>query len=233
MTTILVVDDDDIVAKSIELSLRRQGFNVLIAHTGVEGLKTARRAPPDLIILDVIMPGMDGFEVCRQLREDPLLSDIPVLFLTARGKTEDKIAGFRVGADDYLSKPFNLEEMILRVKAILRRTQPSAGARPRPRQLQVGRLTLDCRTYELTTPEKRVLLTPIQFDLLYHLMSHPGEIFSPERLLREVWDYPYDAGSPELVRVHVRNIRERIEPDPRNPTYLRTVPGHGYTIATE
>ncbi len=119
------------------------------------------------------------------------------------------------------------------MKAILRRTQPPTSPGPRPRQLQVGRLTLDCRTYELTTPEKRVLLTPIQFDLLYHLMSHPGEIFSPERLLREVWDYPYDAGSPELVRVHVRNIRERIEPDPRNPTYLRTVPGHGYTIATE
>ena len=234
MATILVVDDDSIVAKSVELSLRHDGFQVSVAHSGVDGLKLARRESPDLIILDIIMPGMDGYEVCRELRADSLLGDVPVLFLTAKGKDEDKIEGLRAGADDYLTKPFNIDELILRVKAILRRNQPVREEKAdRPRTLQVGRIALDCRTFEVTTPEKKVLLTPIQFDLLYHLMGHAGEVFSAERLLREVWDYPYDTGSPDLVRVHVRNIRERIEVDSSHPQYLRTVPGHGYTISPE
>ncbi len=234
MATILVIDDDEIVARSVELSLRRDGFQVSVAHSGVDGLKTARRESPDLIILDIIMPGMDGYEVCREIRRDPLLSDVPVLFLTAKGKDEDKIEGFRVGADDYLTKPFNIDELVLRSKAILRRNQPVLQEKAtRSRMLEVGALKLDCRTFEVTTPTKRILLTPIQFDLLYFLMSHSGEVFSAERLLREVWDYPFDTGSPDLVRVHVRNIRERIEEDATNPEFLCTVPGHGYTIPTE
>jgi DNA-binding response OmpR family regulator len=234
MAAILVIDDDSIVAKSVELSLRHDGFQVSVAYSGVDGLKLARRESPDLIILDILMPGMDGYAVCRELRADPLLGDVPVLFLTAKGKDEDKIEGFRAGADDYLTKPFNIDELILRVKAILRRNQPARQERPEPsRILRVAGLTLDCRTYEVTTAHKRVLLTPIQFDLLYHLMSHAGEVFSAERLLREVWDYPYDTGSPDLVRVHVRNVRERIEVDSSDPQYLRTVPGHGYTILAE
>jgi two-component system response regulator RpaA len=231
MTTVLVIDDDDIVARSVELSLRRSGFYVSVVHTGVEGLKMARRELPDLIILDIIMPGMDGYAVCRELRTDPLLGDVPVLFLTAKGKDEDKVDGFRAGADDYLTKPFNIDELVLRVQAILRRNHYlSPENESRPRTLQVGDLILDCRTFEVTIPTRKVLLTPIQFDLLYFLMSHAGEVFSTERLLRKVWDYPFDSGSPDLVRVHVRNIRERIEPDPTRPAYLLTVPGHGYTI---
>jgi DNA-binding response OmpR family regulator len=234
MATILVIDDDSIVAKSVELSLRHDGFQVSVAHSGVEGLKLARRESPDLILLDIIMPGMDGYEVCRELRADPLLGNVPVLFLTARGKDEDKIEGFRAGGDDYLTKPFNIDELILRAKAILRRNQPvRQESMDRPRSLTVGDLALDCRTFEVTTADRKVLLTPIQFDLLYHLMSHAGEVFSAERLLREVWDYPFDTGSPDLVRVHVRNIRERIEIDSSDPQYLRTVPGHGYTISHE
>lgn len=234
MATILVIDDDEIVARSVELSLRHDGFQVSVAHSGVDGLKLARRESPDLIILDILMPGMDGYQVCRELRADPLLEDVPVLFLTAKGKDEDKIEGFRAGADDYLTKPFNIDELILRAKAILRRNRPIQDGKPtRPRTLRVGDLRLDCRSFEVTTPTKQVLLTPIQFDLLYHLMSHAGEVFSAERLLREVWDYPYDTGSPDLVRVHVRNIRERIEDNSTRPIYLCTVPGHGYTIPTE
>jgi DNA-binding response OmpR family regulator len=234
MATILVIDDDSIVAKSVELSLRHDGFQVSVANSGVDGLRLARRESPDLIILDIIMPGMDGYAVCRELRADPLLGDVPVLFLTAKVKDEDKIEGFRAGGDDYLTKPFNIDELILRVKAIIRRNQPvRQEAAAEPRTLQVGDLTLDCRTFEVTTSAKQVLLTPIQFDLLYHLMSHAGEVYSAERLLREVWDYPYDTGSPDLVRVHVRNIRERIELDSSEPEYLRTVPGHGYAIFPE
>ncbi|HEY9077926.1 MAG TPA: response regulator transcription factor [Anaerolineaceae bacterium] len=257
---ILVIEDDDIVAHTIERCLRGNEFRVTIGNSGVEGLKLARRNVPDMVILDVIMPGMDGYTVCREMRADPLLTNIPILFLTAKIKDEDKITGFRAGADDYLGKPFNIDELILRIRAILRRsrnqeaepiskevekgsdkpradTAGSAGTRrdsERTRVLTIHQYRLDTRSYELTTPHAgKVRLTPVQFDLLYHLMSHPGEIFSPARLLDEVWDYPSDAGSPDLVRVHIKNLRERIEADPANPAFILTIPGYGYTIKSE
>jgi two-component system, OmpR family, response regulator RpaA len=204
------------------------------------------------------MPGMDGYSVCREMRADPLLETIPILFLTAKVKDEDKIAGFLAGADDYLCKPFNVDELILRIRAILRRVKfrgntpvtfeqkaqtklPVEETAPvvvkeegKKHELGVGPYTLNVRSYELQTPDKgKIRLTPVQFDLLYHLMSHPGEIFSPSRLLDEVWDYPSDAGSPDLVRVHIKNLRERIETDPRTPKFIQTVPGYGYTIQPE
>ncbi len=248
---ILVVEDDDIVALTIERCLRREDYRVTLANSGVEGLQQARRHKPELVILDVIMPGMDGFAVCREMRADPILSEVPILFLTARTKPEDRIMGFHVGADDYLSKPFNLDELTLRVRAILRRTRPkpvagnadqaelsadgvikpSTAASKNEFSLNIKGYSLDSKTFELAIPGKDVVrLTPIQFDLLYHLMSHPGEIFSPARLLDEVWDYPSDAGSPDLVRVHIKNLRERVELDPRDPTFIETVPGFGYNI---
>lgn len=234
---ILVIEDDDIVGRTIERTLRRE-YRVTVATSGVQGLQLARRQPPSLIMLDVIMPGMDGYTVCRELRADPLLAHVPILFLTAKGKDEDKIAGFRAGADDYLTKPFNVDELLLRLRAILRRAYPNrlpaAPALPEAadHRLAVRDYVLDTRTYKLTGPRGEVQLTPVQYDLLYHLMSHPDQIFSPARLLQDVWDYPSDAGSPDLVRVHIKNLRERIEPDPRNPTFIRTVAGHGYTITT-
>lgn len=266
-TYILVIEDDDIVARTVERSLRGEEFRVVLAGSGVEGLKTARRRPPDMVILDVIMPGMDGYTVCREIRSDPLLSNVPILFLTAKIKDEDKIAGFKAGADDFLCKPFNIDELILRTRAILRRSrlQPGrASARQIPdtttavflpgvslpnqpesrssiddlpklkTHLSVGSYNLETTTYSLDTPHRgRVNLTPVQYELLYHLMSHAGEIFTPERLLDEVWDYPSDTGSSDLVRVHIRNLRERIEKDPRSPRFIRTVPGYGYTITQE
>ncbi len=247
---ILVVEDDEIVARTIERCLRSDEFRVTRASSGVDGLQTARRNKPDLVILDVIMPGMDGYTVCREMRADQLLAEVPVLFLTAKIKDEDRITGLSAGADDYLSKPFNVEELILRVKAILRRTRNLAKAKTETndtarrgsnnkfesisgtdRCISIGKYVLNTRTYELTTPDLgNIRLTPVQYDLLYHLMNHPGEIFSPSRLLDEVWDYPSDAGSPDLVRVHIKNLRERIEADPRTPLFIQTVPGYGYTI---
>jgi DNA-binding response OmpR family regulator len=263
-SNILIIEDDEIVARTIERSLRSEEFRVTVANSGVEGLKTARAYPPDLVILDVIMPGMDGYTVCREMRNDLKLSEIPILFLTAKVKDEDKIAGFNAGADDYLTKPFNIDELVLRVRAILRRThhpekraerEPASAAsngltprvqtilsqissEPRPVEaahcLVVGEYVLDTRTYELYAPQKgKLRLTPVQYDLLYHLMSRPGQIFSPARLLDEVWDYPSDTGSPDLVRVHIKNLRERIEPDPSHPQFIRTVPGYGYTVNPE
>ncbi len=254
---ILVIEDDEIVARTIERSLRGQEFRVTVANSGVEGLKVTRRQLPDMVIMDIIMPGMDGYSVCREMRADPLLSAIPILFLTAKAKDEDRIQGFLAGADDYLTKPFNIDELILRIRAILRRTQShprtegdvgiesSSKIMPekevvqeelpkdpvKRNQIQVGDYVLHIRSYELVTPNRgKVRLTPVQFDLLYHLMSHPGEIFPPARLLDEVWDYPSDAGSPDLVRVHIKNLRERIEADPHTPEFIQTIAGYGYTI---
>ena len=257
-THILVIEDDDIVARTIERSLRGEEFRVTLTSSGVEGLKLARRRPPDLVILDIIMPGMDGYTVCREMRADPLLAPTPILFLTAKTKSEDKITGFNAGGDDYLCKPFNIDELILRIRAILRRARGSRemglGARGSKRravqasatlndqvmvadeqhQLVVGGYALDTRSYEVSTPSRgKVRLTPVQFELLHHLMRHPGEIFSPGRLLDEVWDYPSDTGSPDLVRVHIKNLRERVEDDPKTPRFIRTVPGYGYTVGLE
>jgi DNA-binding response OmpR family regulator len=265
-TNILVIEDDEIVARTIERSLRGEQYRITVANSGVEGIKIARRINPDLVILDVIMPGMDGYTVCREMRADPLTANVPILFLTAKVKDEDRITGFNAGADDYLCKPFNIDELILRVRAILRRTKirdkvqaappppeepPAEDLSPNVRTilnqisnetravetsqaLVVGDYVLDTRAFELHTPTRgKIRLTPVQFDLLYHLMSHPGQIFSPTRLLDEVWDYPSDTGSPDLVRVHIKNLRERVEKDPKSPAFILTVPGYGYTVSAE
>ena len=244
--SILIIEDDYIVARTIERSLRSDEFRVMLASRGEKGLFMARQNPPDLVILDIIMPEMDGYQVCRAMRADPTLAQIPILFLTAKVKAQDKIAGFNAGADDYLCKPFNVNELILRVQAILRRTRPQAiiaSRRPErslpaepapgasPHCLSIGGFMLDTRTFELYTPRRgKVRLTPLQYDLLYHLMTHPNETFSPARLLDEVWDFPTGKGSPDLVRVHIKTLRERIENDPRAPDFIRTIPGRGYTV---
>ncbi|HFE66541.1 MAG TPA: response regulator transcription factor, partial [Chloroflexi bacterium] len=180
----------------------------------------------------IMMPGADGYQVCRQIRGDPLLSDLPVLFLTARLKDEDKIEGFRAGADDYLTKPFNMEELQLRVKAIMRRTAPQDTAATPSSEVIAGDVVLDTRSFQVTTPHGATLLTNVQFDLLYHLMSHADQVFNSQQLLQDVWDYPRDTGSPELVRAHIKNLREKIEPEPSKPRYILTIQGHGYTFTS-
>lgn len=232
MATILVIDDDELVSRTLQRTLKVYGHTVMVAGSGTEGLQLARRHRPDLFILDIMMPGTDGYQVCRQIRGDPLLQELPVLFLTAKAKDEDKIEGFRAGADDYLSKPFNMEELQLRVKAILRRTQPKEMVAEPPTEVQVGNVLLDCRTFKVTTNHNTTLLTNVQFDLLYHLMSNADQVFNSQQLLQDVWDYPRDTGSPELVRAHIKNLREKIEPIPSQPIYIRTIQGHGYTFSS-
>lgn len=247
---ILVVEDDDNVALTIERCLRRENYKVMLASSGVQGLQLARRRIPDLVLLDVVMPGMDGFTVCKEMRSDPVLSEVPIIFLTARSKEDDRIAGFLAGGDDYLGKPFNLDELMLRIRAVLRRTKIAANnipiqkaetqlssnpvinlTTPAVKEVKIKGYTLNVRTFELITPKGlKILLTPVQYDLLFHFMTHPGEIFSPSRLLDEIWDYPSDAGSPDLVRVHIKNLRMRIEEDPSSPTFIETIPGYGYTV---
>jgi two-component system, OmpR family, response regulator RpaA len=227
---VLVVDDDVEVAKSIEASLRKH-YQVSVVYSGIEAIKEARRHRPDLIVLDVVMPGMDGLETCRELRVDPALASVPILFLTALGRPEDRVAGFQAGADDYLTKPFNLEELQLRIAAILRRV--TQGTSTPVSTLTIKNLTLDRNSYQVTTNEKQVKLTPVEFDLLYHLMMHPNEVFNSDRLLQEVWDYPTESGSPDLVRMHIKNLRNKIEVDPSKPEFIITIPRRGYTITSE
>jgi len=152
----------------------------------------------------------------------------PILFLTARSKIEDKIEGFEAGADDYLTKPFDLRELELRVRALLRRSMPSEAPKT---LLEIGPLSLDPRTFKLGVDGKVLLLTPVEFELLYYLMKHAGEVISTERLLQEVWEYPPGTGDPNLVRAHIKNLRSKIEPSPSNPTYIRTISRHGYIIS--
>ena len=232
MTTILVIDDDELVSRTLQRALKVYGYQVMVAHSGTEGLQLARRHQPDLFVLDIMMPGADGYQVCRQIRGDPLLSDLPVLFLTARLKDEDKIEGFRAGADDYLTKPFNMEELQLRVKAIMRRTVPADTAVIPSAEVIAGDVVLNTRSFQVTTPYGTTLLTNVQFDLLYHLMSNADQVFNSQQLLQDVWDYPRDTGSPELVRAHIKNLREKIEPEPSKPRYILTIQGHGYTFTS-
>jgi two-component system response regulator RpaA len=230
MQTILVVDDDELVSRTLQRALKMYDYHVMVANSGTEGLHLARRHRPDLLVLDVIMPGTDGYQVCRQVRGDPLLREVPILFLTARTKDEDKIEGFRAGGDDYLSKPFNMQELQLRIKAILRRTSNNHNVSDDSNKIRVGNVILDTHTFKVTTPVGTTLLTNVQFDLLYHLMSNAGQVFTSQQLLQDVWDYPRDTGSPELVRAHIKNLRDKIEPEPRRPRYIRTIQGHGYTF---
>jgi DNA-binding response OmpR family regulator len=249
---ILIIEDDEIVARTIERCLRGNEYHVNVANSGVTGLRAAHRKIPDLVILDVIMPGMDGYTVCKEMREDPLLMEVPILFLTAKIKPEDAILGLSLGADDYLRKPFNVDELLLRVIAILRRTRnenkqssqsetgvlASNDLKTRPigqsedsHIIRVGGYTLNTRTYIFSSPKKgNFRVTPVQYSLLYHLMSHPNKIFSPTLLLEEVWDYPDSAGSADLVRVHIKNLREAIEENPKEPEFIKTIKGYGYTI---
>ncbi len=232
MAVILVIDDDELVSRTLQRALKMYGHQVMVAKSGTEGLQLARRHRPDLFILDIMMPGADGYQVCRQIRGDPMLQELPVLFLTAKAKDEDKIEGFRAGADDYLVKPFNMEELELRVKAILRRFQAPQQEPEQRDKVVVGNVVLNCRTFEIITPHTESLLTNVQFDLLYHLMSNADQVFNSQQLLQDVWDYPRDTGSPELVRAHIKNLREKIEPEPSDPIYIRTIQGHGYTFSS-
>jgi len=226
---VLVVDDDESVAAAVERALRRAGHRVLVAHRGADALQLARENPPDVLVLDIWMPGMSGIEVCRHIRANPQLARIPVLFLTARDELGDKIEGFEAGADDYLTKPFDLRELTLRVQALLRRAQRSE-VQTDARVIEVGPLSLDSRTFRITTPLASAELTPVEFELLRFLMANAGRVYSAEQLLEQVWGYPPGSGLPDLVRVHIKNIRGKIEPDAGKPIYLRNVPRRGYVI---
>lgn len=227
---ILVIDDEEALVKSIQRTLQKE-YDLFAAYSGAQGLQLARQVQPDLIILDIIMPGMDGYETCRHLRQDPALQSVPILFLSALSTVESKLTGFDIGADDYLTKPFDIRELLSRVRAILRRSTT-----PSPEQagilLKQGDIVLNCHTFEVTTRNGVHALTPTEFELLYFFMHHPNQVFTGLQLLQRVWKYPPETGNPSLVRMHIKNLRQKMEPDPRRPRYIKTVPRHGYLLNT-
>ncbi len=230
---ILIVDDDPDVAATVERTLLRAGYQVETVHRGADALEFLRHQRPDLMILDIAMPGMDGFQVASHIRATPELADLPIMFLTARTEIEAKEIAYEIHkCDDYLTKPFNLRELTLKVEAILRRVKAIAEEEPK-NELRVGKLTLNYRTFEIITPERRELLTPVEFELMNFLMQHAGQVFSADKLLQEVWGYPPGTGMPDLVRVHVKNIRAKIEPNPRKPIYLRNILRRGYLVTAD
>jgi DNA-binding response OmpR family regulator len=223
---ILVVEDEDMVADVVERYLRRDGYEVEVAHDGAAGLAAYRRGAPDLVVLDVMLPGIDGLEVCQRIRED---GATPVILLTARDREADKINGLGLGADDYVTKPFSPRELVARVEAVLRRTAApvrtadSAGGHP----LRFGDLEVDAVKRTVLLRGEPVALTAREFDLLAYLAEHPGRVFSREQLMDAIWDEDFE-GDAGTVTVHVRRLRTKIEQDPSRPVYLRTVWGVGY-----
>ena len=234
MARILLVDDEQDLVQVVRRSLRDEGYEVLTAYDGVAALSVARRHRPDLVILDIVMPRLDGLQVCHRLRRDPSLAAVPILFLTARTAIEDRIKGLDEGGDDYLAKPFDLGELKARIRALLRRDRDTSQVDLPPEShgslLVLGPLTLDLNTRRVRVGGDTRQLTPIEFDLLHHLMVHPGEVFSSQELLQQVWAYAPERTDPSLVRWHIKNLRAKIEPNPAHPVYLRTVPRHGYLL---
>jgi DNA-binding response OmpR family regulator len=223
--TILIADDDPTIRDVLEQYLKREGFRVLIATNGQAALQTARSEKPDLVVLDLMMPELDGWEVCRRLRAE---STLPILMLTARGEEYERILGLGLGADDYVTKPFSPGEVVARIKAIFRRIEMSrAPTAPSQEIIRVGNLVIDPTTRHVVIGGRQCDLTPKEFDLLYFLASHPRQVLSQQQLLDQVWGYTY-AGETSTVTVHIRHLREKIEADPANPCLIETVWGVGY-----
>ena len=222
---VLVVDDEKLIVKGIRFSLEQDGYDVDCAYDGEEALKLAKENAYDIILLDVMLPKYDGFEVCQQIRE---YSDVPIIMLTAKGDDMDKILGLDYGADDYITKPFNILEVKARIKAIMRRT---GNAKPKeeenPKIVESGDLKLDCESRRLFILGKEVNVTAKEFDLLELLVMNPNKVYSRENLLNLVWGYEYP-GDVRTVDVHVRRLREKIEATPADPKYIHTKWGVGY-----
>ncbi|MBN2007036.1 MAG: response regulator transcription factor [Anaerolineae bacterium] len=230
LPTILVVDDEPHIVELVHDYLKNSGYRVLTAHDGQMALSQARHERPDLVILDLMLPGgMDGLDVCRALRRDPLLGDVPILMLTARVEEMDRLIGLELGADDYVTKPFSPREVVARVKAVLRR----AGGQPQANALiRVGDLAVDLTHRTVQMGGQSVELTPTEFDLLATLARHPGRPFTREQLIEMVYDVSY-FGYDRAVDSHVKNLRRKIEPNPHEPQYILTVYGVGYKLSDE
>ena len=222
-TRILVVDDERVVTEVVARYLSLENFDISLASSGTEALQIAQEWAPDLIVLDLMIPGVDGLEVCRRIRRD---SQVPIIMLTARGEEADRIVGLEIGADDYVVKPFSPRELVARIKSVLRRVD-AGPAQSVGGTLRFGQCTINPQTRVMSSGRGEVQLTSKEFDLLFFLASHPGQVFTREQLMDQVWDFTY-AGDLSTVTVHIRRLREKVETDPVKPQYIKTVWGVGY-----
>ncbi len=223
--TVLIVEDEKAISDIIKFNIEGQGFTALTAYDGMDALAKVDANNPDLILLDVMLPKLDGFEVCRQIRAK---SDVPIIMLTAKEEEVDKVLGLELGADDYITKPFSMRELIARINANIRRTDFMAAVKDVPSQITtIGNLEIDMNRYELRKNGKALELTLREFELFHHLANAPNRVFSREQLLEEVWGYQY-YGDIRTVDVTVRRLREKLEDDSSRPKYIMTKRGIGY-----
>ena len=227
-TRVLVVDDERIVTEVVERYLKLEGYEVKVAKDGVQALQIARGWNPNLIVLDLMLPKLDGLEVCRRLRQD---NKVPIIMLTAKGEETDRIVGLELGADDYMVKPFSPRELVARVKSVLRRISDS-DFRGTDGLLRFGELVIDPVAREVTNRGNRVSLTAKEFDLLHFFATHPNQVFTREQIMNQVWDYSFSA-EYGTITVHIRRLRAKIEADPIKPSYIKTLWGVGYKFEVE
>jgi two-component system alkaline phosphatase synthesis response regulator PhoP len=224
---ILVVDDEPSIVTLMKFNLEKAGYEVITAEDGRQGLDFSLTEKPDLIVLDLMLPGMDGMDVCKTLRQEKV--DTPILMLTAKDEEFDKILGLELGADDYMTKPFSPREVVARVKAILRRTQVQQAPDDASSVIKLGALEIHTDTYDVYARGEQLVLTPKEYELLLYLSNHKNKVLSRDQLLNGVWDFHYD-GDTRIVDVHISHLREKIEADPKRPAYIRTIRGFGYKL---
>ena len=227
-TPVLVIDDEESIVDLIKLGLKYEGFEVVAASDGEDGIAAAQRTNPVFIILDWMLPDMDGLEVCRLLRSNPTTLDIPILLLTAKDEVDSRVEGLNTGADDYLTKPFSFEELVARIRAILRRLNHGATAE-NPQVLTVGDIELNMATHEVTRAGRQIDLTVTEYNLLHLFMSHVGQALDRQTILNQVWGYDF-LGETNIIEVYVRYLREKIEDSPSSPRYIQTIRGVGYIM---
>ncbi len=225
---ILIVEDERDVVKLLRYNLEKEGFRVSAVTDGSLALAEMRREDADLVILDLMLPGMDGLEICRQLRRHDKYSNVPILMLTARSEEADRVVGLELGADDYVTKPFSMRELVARVRALLRRHEPA----PQRNNLQRGDLHIDPSAHTVSISGRHIELSALEFRLLHYLAAHPGMVFSRDHLLDRVWGNDRSV-TPRSVDVYIRRVREKIEPQPQHPAYVQTVHGVGYRFSVE
>jgi two-component system, OmpR family, alkaline phosphatase synthesis response regulator PhoP len=228
MKRILLVEDDKDIVELVRYNLEKEGYQLASTGDGATGLAQIRKAPPDLLILDLMLPKISGLEICKEIRKDVSLNRLPVLILTAKSEEADRVVGLELGADDYVTKPFSPRELAARVKALLRRSEPGA---PSEKMLEVGALRIDPAAYRVTRSGKAVPMSTLEFRLLYFLASRPNRVFTRDQLLDAVWGTERFV-TPRSVDVYVRRLREKIEMDPQRPAYMKTIRGAGYLFET-
>lgn len=220
---ILVVDDEDNILELLRFNLENSGYKVLTAQNGIDALKIAKTETPDLILLDLMLPGMDGYDVCKEIRRDNNISNTPIIMITAKGEELDKILGLELGADDYITKPFSIRELKARLKAVLRRTT----IQQIDKAYRFGNVAVDFEKHEIMKNDEKVELTLKEFELLEILIKNKGRVMTRDFLLDKIWGYEY-IGESRTVDVHIRHLRQKVEEDDKNPQYIETIRGIGY-----